>query len=374
MGCSGVVIKNKPETEKISLTLNNEIIDKILSLAPERTKTSLEELTNFFKSQSKINSLADEDKVLLIYKWVSNNMIFNCDEYLDNLKNKDDMNCLSQEEIFSEGETTSHGYVSLFITILSDIDEKIETKIIKGYVKNFLYKYGKEIEEPNHEWIMTKIYNRWYFVDPTFGAGYCTYTNKKLIFTPHYNNFYCFTPPELFIKTHFPEEEKYQLISKKMEIDMFYKLPIYKTLFFNFGFKSAEPEEGTLNIEKEGKIIISLQKDIDINNIFLSGKMSYKDNNITKTVENSLLIEKKDNCFEIFFYVNKNYKYKLTIFGINSLKDKNDFKELLVYKIIKKNNEENEEENNDKNKDENKDDNKDENKEHNKTENKYENK
>ena len=385
MGCSGIISKNNPHTENtnnISLTLdmNNEIIDKILSLAPERTKTSLEELTHFFKSQSKLNSLTNQNIIKLVYKWISNNITFDCEDYLDKLKNKDDMNYLSQEEIFSEGETTSHGYVTLFITILSDIDEKIETKIIKGYVKNFLYKYGIEFEAPNHEWIMVNINNRWYLVDPTFGAGYCTYTHKKLVFTHYYNNFYCFTPPELFIKTHFPEEEKYQLNSKKINIDMFYKLPIYKTNFFNFGFKSAQPEEGTLNIEKEGKIIINLQKDIDINNLFLSAKMSYKDNNVTKTVENSILIEKKENGFEIMFFVNRNFIYKLTIFGINSLNDKDDFKELLVYKIIKKNNEENKEEKDkEKKEEENKNEKKNENKEGNnegkkEEQNKHENK
>ena len=69
--------------------------------------------------------------------------------------------------------------------------------------------------------------------------------------------------------------------------------------------------------------------------------MSYKENNKIKTEENTILIEKKENFFEVFFYVNKNYEYKLTIFGINSINDKDDFKELIIYKVIKKNNEEN---------------------------------
>ena len=341
MGCSSSVFKNNPETQNFSLSLNNDIVDKILTSAPERIKTSLEELTNFFKSQSKLYSLTDPDKILLVYKWISNNIIFDCEDYINILKKKEDMNYLAQEEIFSEGKTTSHGYSTLFITILSGIDEKIEVKLIKGYVKNFIYKYGMEYDEPNHEWLAVNISNRWHLVDPAFGSGYCNYINKKLVFIPYYNKFYCFPPPELFIKTHFPEDQKYQFISKKIKIDTFYKYPIYKTNFFNFGFKSVKPEEVILNVEKEGKIIINLQKDIDINNLFLSGKMSYKENNKIKTEENTILIEKKENFFEVFFYVNKNYEYKLTIFGINSINDKDDFKELVIYKIIKNNNEEN---------------------------------
>ena len=77
MGCSSSVFKNNPETQNFSLSLNNDIVDKILTSVPERNKTSLEKLTNFFKSQSKLYSLTDPDKILLVYKWISNNIIWN---------------------------------------------------------------------------------------------------------------------------------------------------------------------------------------------------------------------------------------------------------------------------------------------------------
>ena len=140
------------------------------------------------------------------------------------------------------------------------------------------------------------------------------------------------------IKTNFPEDELWQLNSKKIKKDNFYKLPIYKSNFFKLGFKSVEPEEGNLIIEKQGKIIISFQKNIDIKNIYLNGKLSYKEKNNSKEEHNAILINKNDDHFEILFYINKNNEYKLTLFAINSISDKNNFKEIVVFKINKNNN------------------------------------
>lgn len=340
MGClSSLFYDNMNYDNNNPLKTNNEIIDKILSSAPERNKTTLKELIKYFNSQSESLSLTEQDKVLLVYKWIANNISFDCERFMNNLKNKDDVNYLAQEEIFSLGKGINHDYSSLFETILSEIDSTIKIYIIEGYIKDFLYKYGKEYDEPNHEWIAVKINFRWHLLDPMFGAGYYTYSNKILKFISDYNPFYFFPNPNIFIKTHFPKEEKWQLIPKKIKINDFYKIPIIKNNFYKLGLKSIVPEEGILNINKEGKITINFQKSTDITNLFINVKMSYKEDNKSKNLKNSILVEKRETFFNVYFYINKNIEHKLTIFGTNSNNNNDeDFKELVVYKIINKNN------------------------------------
>ena len=335
MGCSSSLFNNNIDSDDQTLLLNNEIIDKILDSTPKRDKISLEELEKYFKNNPEILSLNIQDKALLVYKWISQNFIFDSQAFMDNFKNKEEINCLALEEIFSEGKGVSHDFSSLFLDIFSAIEPKVETFLIKGYTKNILYKFGTEFKSTNHEWIAIKINHRWKFIDPTFGSGYFTYNDKKLEFIQNYNPFYLFTPPQLFIKTNFPNEEFWQLNSIKMKINKFYQLPVYKSNFFKLGFKSVEPEEGNLIVEKEGKIVINLQKDIDFKNIFINGKMSYKEKDKSKQEENTILIVKKENYFEIFFYINKNIEYKLTLFGINTNNDKDQFREIVVFKINK---------------------------------------
>ena len=303
MGCSSSsnANKNLNNLNSLSLTMNDEIVDKILSSAPERTKTTIEGLGNYFKKESKLSKLKAQDKVLLVFKWVSNNISFDCEDFMIKLKDKDDMNYLSEEENFSEGRANSHGYSNLFMTLLSEVDSSIETKIIHGYIKDFRYKYGHKYKEPNHEWVAVNINFRWHMVDPTLGAGYCQYIDKKLIFFKDYNQFYCLPPAEIFIKTNFPQEEVWQLNQKKIKIDEFYKYPLYRRNFFKLKFKSMEPEEGVLEVKKEGKIIVNLQKDVDIKNIFVSGNLTYKEiNDKSKSKPKPI---KEDNILQVFIEV-----------------------------------------------------------------------
>ncbi|MEZ4690391.1 MAG: hypothetical protein R3A12_09495 [Ignavibacteria bacterium] len=53
-----------------------------------------------------------------------------------------------------------------------------------------------------------KIYGKWYLVDITWNAGY----SYQKSFTFRYSTTYLFTDPQDFIKNHYPENEKWQLL------------------------------------------------------------------------------------------------------------------------------------------------------------------
>ena len=136
MGCFSGSSNFDNDLDSQSLILNNEAVDKILSSTPERNKISLEELEKYFKNNLEISSLDIQDKVLLVFKWITNNISFDCETYMYTFQNRDGMNCLNLEEIYSEGKGISHDFSNLFLNILSSIDSNIETFLIKGYNKN----------------------------------------------------------------------------------------------------------------------------------------------------------------------------------------------------------------------------------------------
>ena len=62
----------------------------------------------------------------------------------------------------------------------------------------------------NHEYNVINLNNKWYPIDTTWGAGHIE--NKDYVRA--FNEFYFLPDSELLIKSHFPEDEKWQLTKK----------------------------------------------------------------------------------------------------------------------------------------------------------------
>ena len=88
------------------------------------------------------------------------------------------------------------------------------------------------MNESNHEYNAVKLNNQWYPIDLTWGAGHLK--DKK--FVKSYNEFYFMTNPELLIKTHFPEDDKWQLTKRKYTFEEFLKWPHIKHYFSKYHF------------------------------------------------------------------------------------------------------------------------------------------
>ena len=76
------------------------------------------------------------------------------------------------------------------------------------------------------------------------------------------------TIPEIFISWHFPEDSKWQLLSKTITAKKFISIIYLTSNFYIFSFKDVEPDSFNITVKEDTKIILtfdelSIDYDID---------------------------------------------------------------------------------------------------------------
>lgn len=98
-----------------------------------------------------------------------------------------------------------------------------------------------------HAWNIVKLNNKWYLIDCTW-AGTMSMKKNEVEF------FYFLTPPEQFIASHRPQDEKWSLLNQMISVDGFSALPVIDPSFFQYSSKPY-PLKSTLTA-KDGKLVI----------------------------------------------------------------------------------------------------------------------
>lgn len=61
------------------------------------------------------------------------------------------------------------------------------------------------------------------------------------LFPPRFDDFYFLTDPEDFINTHFPDEEKWQLLDTPIPLEEFERMVFKTSAFHTMGLKLIQP-------------------------------------------------------------------------------------------------------------------------------------
>ena len=283
-------------------------IDEIINETPEREKMSLSQLIKYFQKES--NNLSEIEKAYLIYKWIALNIEYDFTGVTD--KNYD----ISAEGTFNKGKSISKGYSNLFKKISTDLN-LIVVKIL-GHSKGLDFQLTDKFEvNENHAWNAIKINKVWYFIETMWGAGYMK-DHKNFI--KNFTSFYFLTPPIQFILGHFPKESKWQLLPKKEIIDQkkYMEFVDLKASFYELGFESIVPDFcfNHVNDEKGNVKIYFNENNVNIDNIKIMANLEFIQNKTNLIeIEDSTLVIKNKNYFEINYIINNKGKYKLKIFG-----------------------------------------------------------
>ena len=215
--------KEEKENQK-DISFDKESCKKIASSLPKRTEVNYSTLKNKMKENTiKLN---DKEKSFVLFLWVCNNISYDADSYFAG-KNVD----CTPEGVYKNGQSVCSGYSRLFKDIADFLN--LEVQCVSCYAKGVSYQVGQKMRSTNHEYNVIKLNNKWYPIDSTWGAG--SVEGKKYV--KSFNEFYFLADPELLIKTHFPENSKWQLTEKKYSLDEFLKWPVIKSRFYEFGFK-----------------------------------------------------------------------------------------------------------------------------------------
>ena len=293
--------KKENNVKKEDKSFNKEKCKSIVSSLPIRKKTNLQSFKKIMKS--KTEKLSQKEKSFVLFLYICQNIEYDYKSFLDGI-----IPVCSMEEVFRRGKTVCSGYARLF----KDIALYLELNVlcVSCYAKGVWFQPGQKMTRINHEYNVINLDNKWYHIDSTWGAGQIKENNyvKKL------NEFYFLPDPELLIKTHFPEDEKWQLTKKKYTLEEFSKWPQILIEFFKYEFNKYFPEEGFIELKdlNSQKFIIwgnNLEKKSLSCDVFLLEGELYK------SQPNLNLITFYNDRFEIDCIFNKKGRYLIIICG-----------------------------------------------------------
>ena len=231
------LLKNDPYSKLIGM-VRKEIVDKALLYLPKREEINILQMFIQMTKAKEEYSLSEADSAYLAYKWIELNIKW---EDSDN----EDLG-----SIYNSGKGSPFGISTLFNTICSYLE--VESGSIYGsykFIEIGIYK------NYNYTWNYVLINGSYYLIDAImdnfldYGESYIFH--KDLFFG---------TNPEIFIRSHFPEKTKWQLLSEPYTREQFYSLAFLEPTFYIYGFKTISPD--TYELSGSGKIIMTYNKSI----------------------------------------------------------------------------------------------------------------
>ena len=304
---------------KLLELVRTDIIDKALLALPKRAQSDILKMSIEINKIKEKNLLSDAESAFLVYKWITKNIIYDCNgdeksEYASN--------------VFNTGMGISSGIADLFKTMVNLLH--IEANSIKGIVKYQKNDINNLIQETDFVWNYIIINGTYYLVDVSMGSGTCNINT----FQKTFSDFYFGTNPEFFIYSHFPEDSKWQLLSNNITYSQFSSLASLIDSFFKYGFKTINPNTNIFIGDARAYIGLTYDEslippNLKVGGITIDGNMEMLD---------LLSYTKSKGKIEISFLMNKQ---KLRYLIVSVEKSPNNYIGIALYKVnnsVSKNN------------------------------------
>jgi transglutaminase/protease-like cytokinesis protein 3 len=234
---------------------------------------------------------SEHEKLRAIFRWITDNI-----SYSFSNRSSD------ADKVVKNKKAVCIGYSNLLKEMCNSVG--IECEIITGYSKTSIQDINMKFKKPDHAWNAVKLYGKWYLVDVTWAAGHFDSKKRKII--KSYNEIYFLTPPEVFIKKHFPKNKNWQLVERPVSKAEFAKQHIYYNGFFDNDILDLQPQKGLIKISLKDTLVFQLQTDIDINKVTIminDDQYSYPSD-----------ISRTDNFYIIKHKLEREGTYELTLF------------------------------------------------------------
>lgn len=180
---------------------------------PRNVEQSISGLSTYLTK----NERRDFDKAKNIYKWITQNFIFE-EKYKSRSKP------LTIHQVLKRKRGSAEDFSTLFDTLCHHAG--VTSKQIVGYTFTENKPIIKVLYQPNHYWNAIMIDSNWYQVDCLWGSDFGNV--KKLTFDISHNainyemnqqenqdDYFCPLPQD-FIKTHLPSDPNWQLLSESI--------------------------------------------------------------------------------------------------------------------------------------------------------------
>jgi hypothetical protein len=196
--------------------------------------------------------VTDVEKIRSIFRWITENIAYRTKNYPGSRKGakyliepEDTLSASLNEriaiEVLRKKEAVCDGYARLFKTLCDYAG--IRSEIITGYARPNMTRMGEQFKS-NHRWNAVLADSNWYLLDATWSSGYITYNSDQ--FVKAYDDYYFMTPPEDFIRDHYPEDSRWTLLTNPPTLREFYRTPFRHSAFAKYSILSFAPMKGII--------------------------------------------------------------------------------------------------------------------------------
>lgn len=280
------------KADEIALKYKNETLKNLPKLAYKLTS----------------NLSTDVEKFRAIYMWICTNISGDLGMYLKNKRKRSKYrsdkiklklwNKSLRKKMFAkllkDKKTVCTGY-SYLLKELSRF-ANINCIVVDGFGRTSSTDVEK-LNDPNHSWNAVHLNGKWYLCDATWASGKSNPETNKFNF--QFRKGYFLTQPELFVKNHFPLDQKWLLTSKKKTtFKEFLEGPvIYSEAFKHLSLSSA-PTKMHHTIQKEEKTTFKYKMNAPIDSSEISLLIS---NGVSDKIVKPTIVT-NDTEFLIFEY------------------------------------------------------------------------
>lgn len=151
----------------------------------------------------------DRRKADLIFRWITGNITYDVQKYRKHSHSEQDA-----ESVMRRRVALCEGYSRLFVEMTKAVG--IHAVMIRGRVRVPSALATHPIEAW-HGWNAVSLHGRWFLLDCTYGAG----SVDGDTFFADFQSYYFLTPPNLFIRDHFPTDARWQLLNHPYSHEQF---------------------------------------------------------------------------------------------------------------------------------------------------------
>ena len=232
--------------------------------------TSLEDLVFLIKGLSKGKSLIDRHWI--IFYWIAVNIEYDTVAYF--AKDYTDQAAAS---VFQNKKGVCAGYGNVYKYLCDQL--RMPCEIVSGYSKGYGFDDREgAAAEVDHAWNAVEIYQHWYLVESTWGAGSLTDEKK---FKRQLTSYYFLPRPNEMIYHHLSEVDKWQLLRTPVGMEQYLRMPKLRPDYFQFKLELVEPtnqpfvdfdqQQGFASVVMKAPTDVQLMADLKLHDHIVEG-------------------------------------------------------------------------------------------------------
>jgi Transglutaminase-like superfamily len=199
----------------------------------------------------------EKEKVKAIFHWITDNIAYFRPD-MKTIRKKNKIVSLPAEEpddsmplpsltdrvankVLKDRKAVCEGYARLFKSLCDYAC--IPSAIITGYARTDMNRSETKFRS-NHSWNAVYFDSTWHLLDATWASGYVAMPSGE--FVRYYDSYYFLTPPEQFIRHHYPDDLHWTLLADPPALSEFRTTPFRQRSFNKYYITSYSPTAGII--------------------------------------------------------------------------------------------------------------------------------